>query len=173
MSTIDLIVLGMIKQAPKSAYDIEKEVKYRNISKWVKTSISSIYKKVIKLECKGYIKSTCIKEGKMPEKVVYSLTQSGELYLKELMNDISSSPVNVFLDFNAVIVNLSCFPKDEQLTFLDNIERNIVDLRKTIEENMQAKQHIPEIGKSVLLQQYTLSESLIKWIDSLKKVLGE
>ena len=57
MATIDLIVLGMLKKEPLSAYDLQKLVEYRNISKWVKISTPSIYKKVIQLEEKGYISS--------------------------------------------------------------------------------------------------------------------
>lgn len=53
MATIDLIVLGMLKKEALSAYDIQKLVEYRNISKWVKISTPSIYKKVIQLEEKG------------------------------------------------------------------------------------------------------------------------
>ena len=45
MATIDLIVLGMLKKEELSAYDIQKLVEYRNISKWVKISTPSIYKK--------------------------------------------------------------------------------------------------------------------------------
>ena len=45
MATIDLIVLGMLKKESMSAYDIQKLVEYRNISKWVKISTPSIYKK--------------------------------------------------------------------------------------------------------------------------------
>lgn len=33
MAAINLIVLGMIKEESKSAYDIQKLVEYRNISK--------------------------------------------------------------------------------------------------------------------------------------------
>ena len=47
MATIDLIVLGILKKESLSAYDIQKLVEYRNISKWVKISTPSIYKKVI------------------------------------------------------------------------------------------------------------------------------
>ena len=68
MATIDLIVLGILKKESMSAYDIQKMVEYRNISKWVKISTPSIYKKVIQLEGKGYITSTQVKDGKMPEK---------------------------------------------------------------------------------------------------------
>ena len=53
MATIDLIVLGILKKESMSAYDIQKMVEYRNISKWVKISTPSIYKKVIQLEEKA------------------------------------------------------------------------------------------------------------------------
>ena len=63
MATIDLIVLGILKKESMSAYDIQKMVEYRNISKWVKSSTPSIYTKVIQLEGKGYITSTQVKDG--------------------------------------------------------------------------------------------------------------
>lgn len=42
MATIDLIVLGILKKESLSAYDIQKLVEYRNISRWVKISTPSI-----------------------------------------------------------------------------------------------------------------------------------
>lgn len=53
MAAIDLIVLGMIKAQPQSAYELQKNVEYRNISKWVKVSTPSIYKKVVQMEEKA------------------------------------------------------------------------------------------------------------------------
>ena len=44
MAAIDLVVLGMIKKQPLSAYDIQKLVEYRNISKWVKISTIHLQK---------------------------------------------------------------------------------------------------------------------------------
>ena len=85
MATIDLIVLGILKKEPMSAYDIQKLVEYRNISKWVKISTPSIYKKAIQLEEKGLIRGEIVKEGKMPEKVIYSLTDAGEAEFERLM----------------------------------------------------------------------------------------
>ena len=107
MATIDLIVLGILKKEPMGAYDIQKLVEYRNISKWVKISTPSIYKKAIQLEEKGFIKGEIVKEGKMPEKAVYSLTDEGEKEFVKLMMETASKPIHFFLDFNAVIVNLN------------------------------------------------------------------
>ena len=89
MATIDLIVLGILKKESLSAYDIQKLVEYRNISRWVKISTPSIYKKVIQLEEKGYIQSSMVKEGKMAEKAVYTLTEAGEREFEKLMLELS------------------------------------------------------------------------------------
>ena len=173
MATIDLIVLGILKKESMSAYDIQKLVEYRNISRWVKISTPSIYKKVIQLEEKGYIKSSTVKEGKMPEKAVYSLTEAGEAEFEKLMLEIAAGPIHIFLDFNAVIVNLDSLPSGERQTCLDNIEANVKTLKAYIEENIRLKEHVPEIpetGIAVLQQQYLLAGAIENWIADLKKI---
>lgn len=171
MATIDLIVLGMLKKESLSAYDIQKLVEYRNISRWVKISTPSIYKKVIQLEEKGFITGNVVKEGKMPEKAVYSLTESGEKEFEKLMLGISSQPVNIFLDFNAVIVNLHSLSPENQRRCLTDIEDNVKVLRHYLEDNMNLKVNepdIPETGIAVLQQQLILAQAIESWISSLK-----
>lgn len=171
MATIDLIVLGMLKKEPMGAYDIQKLVEYRNISKWVKISTPSIYKKVIQLEEKGLIKSTIVKEGKMPEKAIYSLTEAGEKEFERLMLEIAASPIHIFLDFNAVIVNLDSLPLEKQKSCIADIEKNVRILKNYLEENIREKKDIPDIpetGMAVLHQQFVLVEAIEKWIVDLK-----
>ncbi len=174
MATIDLIVLGMLKRESLSAYDIQKLVEYRNISKWVKISTPSIYKKVIQLEEKGLITSRTEKEGKMPEKAVYSLTDAGNEEFGKLMLEISCKPINIFLDFNAVIVNLESMTQERQRECLDNIESNINVLKTYLEENIALKENVPDIpatGMAVLHQQFLLVQAIEEWIATLKKEL--
>jgi len=171
MATIDLIVLGMLKKKPMGAYDIQKLVEYRNISKWVKISTPSIYKKAIQLEEKGFIKGDIVKEGKMPEKAVYSLTEAGEKEFERLMLEIAAKPIHIFLDFNAVIVNIDSLSPEMQSSCIERIEENINTLKSCLEENINEKEHIPEIpetGMAVLRQQFVLVEAIEKWITSLK-----
>lgn len=174
MATIDLIVLGILKKESLSAYDIQKIVEYRNISKWVKISTPSIYKKVIQLEKKGFMKGDIVKEGNMAEKTVYSLTEQGEKQFEKLMLEIASKPVRIFLDFNAVIVNLDSLPKEKQKSCLTEIENNMKTLKGYIEENVSLKEHLPEIpktGMAVLEQQLILAQALETWIEELKETL--
>lgn len=176
MATIDLIVLGIVKKEPLSAYDIQKLVEYRNISRWVKISTPSIYKKVIQLEQKGFIRGTMIKEGNMAEKAVYSLTEEGEEEFRRLMFGISSEPVHMFLDFNAVIVNLDSLSAEEQRVCLSRIGENVKTLKAYLEENIEKKEGLPEIpdtGKAVLRQQYILIQAIETWMESMWGKIAE
>ena len=154
------------------AYDIQKLVEYRNISKWVKISTPSIYKKAIQLEEKGLIKGEIVKEGKMPEKAVYSLTEAGEKEFEKLMLEIAGKPIHLFLDFNAVIVNLDSLSPQMQKECINKIEENIDILKMYLEQNLKEKENIPEIPKTgiaVLRQQMVLVDAIEKWISSLKE----
>ena len=176
MATIDLIVLGMLKKESLSAYDIQKLVEYRNISRWVKISTTSIYKKVIQLEEKGYITSSMVKEGRMAEKAVYSLTEQGNREFEHLMEEIASKPIHIFLDFNAVMVNLDSITPEKQKACLEKIEDNIKTLKTYLEENVSMKEGEPEIprtGMAVLKQQQILALAVEDWIREVKRDLSD
>ena len=92
------------------------------------------------------------------------------------MLEISCKPIHIFLDFNAVIVNLSSLSPENQRICLNSIEDNVKTLKTYIEENIHLKENIPEIpetGIAVLHQQLALTEAIETWILSLKDHLHE
>ena len=171
MSNIDLIILGMIKQQSQSAYEIKKNIEYRNISKWVRISEQSIYKKVLQLEQKGYITSRKEKNGKMPDKAVYTVTEKGSNYFQQLMNEISMADVNIFLDFNTINVNLDLVDYEQKKILIRNIKTKILETKELLNEKYLQREHIPEIGKSIFKQQMDLIASLENWITNLENNL--
>lgn len=173
MPTIDLIVLGMIKEKEQSAYELQKNVEYRNISKWVKVSTPSIYKKVIQLQEKGYIKGNLSRDGNMPEKSIYHITEKGDKYFLELMKKISAQMVNVFLDFNAVIINMAMLSKNEGKEIIDNIETEIDKYKNVVSKLKMERKNIPICAKSIINQQVLLSEALNDWINDFGKLYLE
>ena len=137
-----------------------------------KISTPSIYKKVIQLEEKGLLQSVPVRETNMPEKAVYSLTANGEQEFERLMGELSAQPIRMFLDFNAVIVNLDSVPLEMQKSCVASIEKNVQDLKTYLEENLREKENapeVPEIGMAVLRQQFVLAETIGIWIEELKK----
>ena len=80
----------------------------------------------------------------------------------------------MFLDFNAVIVNLESMPKEEQKECLNEIEMNINILLNYLEENQKLKEKaedVPATGMEVLRQQILLAQAIKTWIADLKKSL--
>lgn len=110
----------------------------------------------------------------MAEKAVYSLTEDGDKEFENLMLTIADQPVHIFLDFNAVIVNLDSLAPDVRRECVDRIEKNVQVLKSYIQENIHAKADLPEIpetGKAVLNQQLILAEAIEKWIASVRDAL--
>ena len=161
MSNIDLVLLGLIKQKSQSAYDIKKNIEYRNIPRWVRISEQSIYKKVLQLESKEYIVSHKEKEGNMPDKAVYTITDKGNDYFNKLMNDISNSDVSLYLDFNII---LDLVDDEQKKILVSNIKSKILELKELLNERQSHRQHIPNVGKQMFKQQLALVETLEKWI---------
>lgn len=173
MSNIDLVLLGLIKQKSQSAYDIKKNIEYRNIPRWVRISEQSIYKKVLQLESKEYIVSHKEKEGNMPDKAVYTITDKGNDYFNKLMNDISNYDVSLYLDFNIIITNLDLVDDEQKKILVSNIKSKILELKELLNERQTHRQHIPNVGKQMFKQQLALVETLEKWIIDFENSLKE
>lgn len=171
MSAIDLVILGMLKKKSLGAYELQKLVEYRSISKWVKISTPSIYKKALQLEEKGFVTSRFERDGNMPEKAVYSLTDEGKKEFERLMLDLSCRPVRLFLDCNAVAVNLDSLPKKKRQECVQNIVRSVQELKAELAENLAQKQDaldVPAAGMAVLRQQFLLADALEQWAETLQ-----
>lgn len=173
MSTVDLILLGLVYEQPRSAYEIQKHVEYRNLDHWVKISSPSIYKKVIRLEEKGYLTSRQVQEGKMPQKTIYAITDLGREYFKELMQKMAAAPVNLLFEFNAVVANLNKMPKDEALSLIRMIKESTEQSLAFTESMVPERQHIPLVGRTILEQQVQVYHTLIDWVTGFEAEFAE
>ncbi len=171
MSTIDLILLGSLCQSPKSAYDLQKQIEARNLSRWVKIGSFTVYKKVVQYEAKGYVVSETVKNGNMPEKTLYTVTPTGRECFREWMIRFSLAETRVFLDFNAVIVNMALLENGLAAECIKNIRKSIQTTKAQIAEQLPTHQDIPLFGRTILEQQFMLLETLEKWEDNFEKEL--
>ena len=122
------------------------------------------------------ITSSMVKEGRMAEKAVYSLTEQGNREFEHLMEEIASKPIHIFLDFNAVMVNLDSITPEKQKACLEKIEDNIKTLKTYLEENVSMKEGepvIPRTGMAVLKQQQILALAVEDWIREVKRDLSD
>lgn len=168
MSSIDLVILGMVAERPQSAYEIQKDVEYHHLSRWTKISVPSVYRKVIQLNEMGYLQSDIVKGDRYADKAIYSITDSGKKYFYELMSSYVSQSVPLLFDFNVVITNLNKLNKEDALLLVAKLRTTIQASAKTNDNYATEYADIPLVGRTIFEQQRLLYESLLKWLDSFE-----
>lgn len=173
MSSIDLVILGMVLEKPQSAYDLQKDVEYHHFSRWTKISTPAIYKKVLQLKEKGYLDSTVVKGDRFADKAIYSITDKGISYFEQLMQGCIESPVSFLFDFNVVIANLNKLDISKALSLTDRLRENISSYEKTTLKYSLEYSDIPLTGRTIFEQQLLLCGALSDWLDGFERQLCE
>ena len=173
MSSIDLVILGIVLEKPRSAYDIQKDVEYHHLSRWTKISVPSVYRKVLQLSEKGYLQSNLVKGEKFADKTIYSITDQGRVYFRELMASCAAGPVPLLFDFNVVIANLNKIDRAEALELVSALRRSIQSSAALNEGDAREFADIPLVGKTIFEQQQLLYRALLEWLDSFERKFSE
>ena len=168
MSSIDLVILGIVSERPQSAYDIQKDVEYHHLSRWTKISVPSIYKKVLQLKEKGYLRSESIKGNRFAEKAIYEITDKGKEYFMQLMENYVDKQVSFLFDFNVVITNLNKIDKAQALALVGKLRESIVASAETTDEYAKEYSTIPLVGRTIFEQQQLLYRSLLQWLEQFE-----
>jgi DNA-binding PadR family transcriptional regulator len=173
MSTIDLAILGMVMEKPQSAYDIQKDVDYHHFSRWTRISVPSVYRKVIELKEKGYLRSNIVKGDRFADKAIYSITDKGRTYFEQLMNTYASQQVSLQFDFNVVITNLNKMEKKKALNLVKQLRKSISASAKSSEEYAAKYADIPLVGRTIFDQQRLIYQALLEWLDTFERQYKE
>lgn len=166
---IDLIILGILIEKPLSAYDLQKDIEYHHYDRWSRISIPSIYKKVIKLEEKGLLKSTTIQGSKLTNKVIYSITDAGIAQFNTLMTQLSLASPLVIFDFNILIANITKLPYARSLALIQNLDKKLAEALQAYRTWQEEFSDIPFNGKEIINQQISVYITLAEWLDNVKQ----
>lgn len=98
------ILVGIIEQQPVNAYELNKWLTAMNVREWYNIASSTVYATLKAAEKKGYITGSIERSGNMPDKTVYSITESGRqefidtvtCYLSGFEYDITSFNIGMF-----------------------------------------------------------------------------
>jgi Predicted transcriptional regulators len=171
MSSIDLMLLGALMEKPMNAYEMKKNMEFRNIKSWVKISSPSIYNNLVALNKKGYLDGEIVKEGEMPEKTIYSINEKGRNYFMHMMEKYSEEPGMVYIDFIAFVANLHNVEPDKGLTMIKNLQSKLLEERKYIQSNIEAKKEFVAFHAFSILELYDKMYSL--FFDFSEKIAQE
>lgn len=113
------VLLGIIYDKPINAYEIIKMLEYMNVKWWFNIADSTVYATLKTLCKKNYIVGNIEKNGNMPQKKVYNITDEGTGKLKETLR----KSILTF-DYDTNVFSIAAFfmnilSKDEQISLLN------------------------------------------------------
>lgn len=117
------MLLGLIDKKPVNAYEIIKILESMNVKWWYNIADSTVYATLRTLDKKGYIVGESEKNGNMPFRTVYSISDKG----KEALRDTLKKSILSF-DYDTNNFSIAAF-------FLDffDVEEQVMLLKKRIE----------------------------------------
>ncbi len=169
MSSIDLFLLGFIINQSMSAYEFAEFAKKYKFQEMIKISTAAIYKNLKRMYKHGYLKSKVVKQGEMPEKAIYSITEKGRKYFNDLMNSMASMNYSIHFDFNTFLAHLNNIKKSEALLLLEKLKNTLFNKKTLLQNSMNIYQDIPLQGRALIKQHYLLNNTLIEWLEDFIK----
>lgn len=132
MSTVDLMLLGILLKKPMNAYEIKKKLEFMNIRRWIKISSPAIYRNLVNLYRRGYLEKQIVREGEMPEKAVYSVNEKGRKYFLTLMERFAEDPEIVYISFSAMLSNLNLLEPSKALQLMNSLSQSMRDQTESL-----------------------------------------
>ena len=175
MTNAELAILGLIREASRHGYEIERVIEERGMRDWTEVAFSSIYYLTRKLENKGFIDSQIEKRaGKGPARKIYNITEKGRDAWSLSTLQALSMPVVSSDSFLIGLLGLHDLPAMDAIAALGRYQRALRQHR----EDIQSKQRELGDDSSVFLQDildFNLSilNTRIQWIDQFISKLNQ
>lgn len=166
----ELLFLGLLMEGPKHGYEIKRQIE-EELFPFVGLKIKSIYYPLKKMEQLGLIDKDVGREGRWPEKYVYSITLKGRKIFDHLISESFLSIERPYFNIDLSFYFLDYVDKKiarrrlrGRVIFLKRIKRDLENLNKN---SKSPKRHLAII----LEHDIDLVEAEIKSISSLIETL--
>ncbi|MFZ5651120.1 MAG: PadR family transcriptional regulator [Bacillota bacterium] len=137
LSNIEVILLSIVNEKPSHAYEIDKTIEAREMRKWVRIGVASVYQVMERLEKGGYVHSKKEKEGRMPVRKRYYITGAGKKALAETSKKLLADLEWYYLDLNVGLETSDLLTREEMSECLkkrlDRVASNITKLKELAE----------------------------------------
>jgi DNA-binding PadR family transcriptional regulator len=134
----ELLFLGLLMEGPKHGYEIKREIDEK-LFPFIGLKIKSIYYPLRKMEKLGLVNKDVGREGKFPEKFVYSITPKGRKIFDHLLTENFLSIERPYFNVDLSLYFLPYVDKHiaqrrlrARVIFLKRIQRDLEGIRKNL-----------------------------------------
>lgn len=174
ISNAEAVLLGLLSEQPMYPYQIEQQVKYRDMRFWTDFSMSSIYKLLQKLE-----KATLItrKDEISPEnrlQKIYTVSKEGKKALQEKIEALLSEPEHIKWQIDIGTYNIN-------LVSPEKVQRVLTEYRLALQKKIECYEELlkflqneecPAYRFGIASRPIFLLKAEIQWLDEFLKLLS-
>ncbi|MCB1701032.1 MAG: PadR family transcriptional regulator [Pseudomonadales bacterium] len=165
-SSIDIVLLGLIKQQPRGAYDVSRVIQQRQLRSWIRISDASVYRNLRILAEQGFLDTRVTREGAMPEKTIFELTASGSEHLSQLIKEAAAAPLKLHFEFDVWLGHLGLIGPAEAIECRDMLSEHLealsLELGTQLEHYGQA---MPPAVRALLELRSEVLTLTQRWLD--------
>ncbi|MCJ7713138.1 PadR family transcriptional regulator [Candidatus Bathyarchaeota archaeon] len=125
ISNKEASLLGLLCEKPKHAYEIEMDIKERDMRYWTEISMSSVYKLLKKLEERKFLKSEVKLSKNNVAQKIYSITDQGKNLFKEKLKELVSTWQPSIHPVDIGLANLNLLNKQDAIKELNKYSESI------------------------------------------------
>ncbi len=115
-----LAVLALLAEKPMHPYEMSSTLRERAKEQSIKLNYGSLYSVVESLMRHKLIDvQETVREGRRPERTVYTITELGRIEMVDWMSDLLAMPVKEFLRFEAALSLMPVLSPDEVVRLLE------------------------------------------------------
>ncbi len=170
--SVKLAILGILKRGPVHGYEL-KSVIEREMGDWTSIAFGSVYFALKKLTENGYVEQSFTdNNGNRPSKIIYRITDEGEIEFTRLLREIWNNSDRQYFTFDIALFFSKYITKPEALNFIDTRIAEIDFAEKHVEfhKNEQiSKEGIPPVAEAIFTHTLSHLSAEKKWLEDIKK----
>jgi len=175
LSNAETALLGLLCEGPMHPYEIERQVKYRDMRFWTDLSMSSIYKSLRRLEKNGLVTRTNKITPQNRLRKLYAASARGRRALRPKLLSLLSEPEHVRWRIDIATYNSDLLPPAAARAALNRYRKMLREKIKGYEALLRFLKEAgcPPHRFAVATRPVFLLKGEILWVDSYLAQLGK
>jgi DNA-binding PadR family transcriptional regulator len=168
MSSIRLLILGVLRQQPRHGYEVRQTLELWNAEQWANVAYGSIYFALKKMAEEHLVEETGTDQvGNRPARTVYAITEEGQSEFDRLLREYWWEPKPTINPFQVALTFMDQLPREYLLVALgrraDGLRTFLQTFDPAIEQKIKhgAPRHVAHNLRLVALQ----IETELRWIE--------
>ncbi len=166
LSNIEVVLLSIVNEEPSYAYEIDKTIDLRDMRRWIRIGVASIYQVLKRLEEKGLVYSQKEKGGRMPDRKRYYITEYGKAALIGAAKRLLASLEWYYLDLNVGLESSDLLTTEEMVSCL-------AQRLTRVQANKKRMQEIYRVENGNISKKNAVIKNLINFRAAEEKFLQE